>query len=101
MCFAADAAGDASAFASPRGCHRCAVADAAWRQRPALLAVARSRTVTHADAEDVVSEAIARAVEGADNLDPNRVGAWLTTVTINLCTDLARDRARHHKRLRY
>lgn len=88
--------------ASPvRALSRAVVAHAAWEERPHLLRVARNRGLSEADAQDVVSEAVARALEGSDSLDPQRVGAWLTAVTVNLCADLGRDRRRLHKRIRF
>ena len=72
----------------------------AWAHRDALLRVARSRSLNHADAEDAVAEALVRSHED-NNVDFQRVGAWLTTVTVRLCADSARDRARHSKRLAY
>jgi RNA polymerase sigma factor (sigma-70 family) len=81
-------------------CLRCDLAGRLWAERPALLRIARRRTVSESEATDVVDEAIARALEAPD-LEPNQVPAWLTRVTINLCIDLARDRGRAPKRLRY
>jgi RNA polymerase sigma factor (sigma-70 family) len=72
----------------------------AWTHREALLRVARRRSVSHADAEDAVAEAIARSHEDAD-VDFQRVGGWLTSVTMRLCADSARDRAREPKRVAY
>lgn len=73
---------------------------AAWEQHEALLRVARRRSVSRADAEDAVSEAIVRSVENG-NVDPTRATAWLTSVTTRLCADAARDRAREPKRVAY
>jgi DNA-directed RNA polymerase specialized sigma24 family protein len=64
-----------------------------WQHRPELLRVARRRTPTLADAEDCVSEAMLRTALHPD-LDPERVGAFLTAVTLRLCADLHRERAR-------
>lgn len=61
--------------------------------RDQLLRIARSRTSSLEDAEDCVQEALARAVEFAD-LDLERAGAFLTTTTIRLTTDLHRARTR-------
>lgn len=72
----------------------------AWAHREALLRVALRRSLNHADAEDAVSEAIARSHEH-ETVDVNRVGGWLTSVTMRLCVDDARDRARDPKRLAY
>lgn len=69
----------------------------AWAQRDHLLRVARRRTLCEDEAQDAVSEAMVRAMQ-ADQLDETRIAAWLTTVTVNLCADIARDRARWHTR---
>lgn len=70
------------------------------RHRPALLRVALARSVSVADAEDAVAEAILRAYsfEGLDVEEPIR---WLVRTTINLCHDAARDRGRAAKRELY
>jgi RNA polymerase sigma-70 factor (ECF subfamily) len=67
--------------------------DLVWPHRDALLRIARRRTVSAHDAEDCVSEAMLRTVLHPA-LDPARVGAFLTAVTVRLCADLHRDRAR-------
>ncbi|MDF3300646.1 sigma-70 family RNA polymerase sigma factor [Streptomyces tropicalis] len=67
-----------------------AVADERWRRmwshREQLLKVARRRSMSREDAEDAVHEAMLRAAERPD-LDDERLGAWLTTVTMRLCVD--------------
>lgn len=78
----------------------CRVADLAWSERDRLLAIARHRVASTAEAEDVVSEAMTRALECPD-VDAARVAAWLTAVTIRLCIDHVRDRARAPKRWLY
>ena len=78
----------------------CLVADLAWSERPRLLAVARRRVASAAEAEDVVSEAMTRALECPD-VDPARAAAWLTAVTIRLCIDHVREHARAPKRWLY
>jgi RNA polymerase sigma factor (sigma-70 family) len=57
-----------------------------WSHREQLLKVARRRTVSLEDAEDAVHEAMLRASE-RPYLDDERLGAWLTTVTMRLCVD--------------
>ena len=57
-----------------------------WSHREQLLKVARRRSLNVEDAEDAVHEAMVRAVE-ASNIDDERLGAWLTTVTMRLCVD--------------
>jgi RNA polymerase sigma-70 factor (ECF subfamily) len=44
------------------------------------------------DAEDCVQEALIRAAY-ATNLDPTRIGPFLTTVLVNLCADHGRARS--------
>ncbi|WP_406323350.1 sigma-70 family RNA polymerase sigma factor [Streptomyces sp. NBC_01637] len=58
----------------------------AWSHREQLLKVARRRSMSPEDAEDAVHEAMLRAVEHPE-LDAERLGAWLTTVTMRLCVD--------------
>ncbi|MGW7367189.1 RNA polymerase sigma factor [Streptomyces sp. NPDC054841] len=58
----------------------------AWSHREQLLKVARRRSMSAEDAEDAVHEAMLRAAENP-HLDDERLGAWLTTVTMRLCVD--------------
>ncbi|MDQ1711910.1 MAG: hypothetical protein QOE45_1360 [Frankiaceae bacterium] len=67
--------------------------DLVWPHYDDLLRVARRRTPCAADAEDCVSEAMLRTVLHP-GLDVARVGAFLTAVTVRVCADLHRDRAR-------
>lgn len=71
-----------------------------WSHREELLKVARRRSATVEDAEDAVHEAIVRAAEHPD-VDDERLGAWLTTVTMRLCVDrhrqVRRDDAAHSR----
>ncbi|MFI9804844.1 sigma-70 family RNA polymerase sigma factor [Streptomyces sp. NPDC052301] len=57
-----------------------------WSHREQLLKVARRRSMSREDAEDAVHEAMLRAAERPD-LDDERLGAWLTSVTMRLCVD--------------
>lgn len=57
--------------------------------RERLLAVARRRCPSLADAEDVVHEAMLRCATFG-NLDAERLGQFLTSVTMRLCADLHR-----------
>jgi RNA polymerase sigma factor (sigma-70 family) len=56
-----------------------------------LLRLARARTPTQDDAEDIVHEALLRCVQFA-GLDEERLGRFLTSVTIRLCVDEHRRR---------
>ncbi|MGQ5634043.1 MULTISPECIES: sigma-70 family RNA polymerase sigma factor [unclassified Streptomyces] len=64
-----------------------------WSHREQLLKVARRRSMSREDAEDAVHEAMLRAAERPD-LDDERLGAWLTTVTMRLCVDRYRQVSR-------
>jgi RNA polymerase sigma factor (sigma-70 family) len=69
---------------------------AVWQHRPYLLAVARRRVGWH-DAEDVVHEAVLRAIR--DVLIPEaRLRSWLVTTTVRLCADRHRDDASQRRR---
>ncbi|MGW3245541.1 sigma-70 family RNA polymerase sigma factor [Streptomyces sp. NPDC001070] len=57
-----------------------------WSHREALMRVARRRSMSREDAEDAVHEAMLRAMENP-NVEDERLGAWLTTVTMRLCAD--------------
>jgi RNA polymerase sigma-70 factor (ECF subfamily) len=69
---------------------------AAWQHRPYLLDVARRRVGWH-DAEDVVHEAVVRAVHAAA-LPELQLRSWLLTTTKRLCADRARDEASQRRR---
>lgn len=71
-----------------------------WREREALLRMARRRSACAADAEDAVAEAMVLSHE-SDDIEYERVGSWLTTVTARLCVNEARERAREPKRVAY
>jgi len=66
--------------------------------REHMLAVARRRCTTDADAEDCVQDAMLRVAE-FEGLDPERVGALLTSVTVRLAVDIHRARARARRHL--
>ena len=74
-----------------------------WGHREVLLRVARRRSASPEDAEDAVHEAMVRAME-QPALDDERLGGWLTTVTMRLCVDRHRQVAReaevHRRALR-
>ncbi|MGW6139279.1 RNA polymerase sigma factor [Streptomyces sp. NPDC055140] len=57
-----------------------------WSHRERLLEVARRGSMSAEDAEDAVHEAMLRAVERPE-LDGERLGDWLRTVTVRLCAD--------------
>lgn len=66
---------------------------AVYAHRERLLRVARARLADANDAEDCVQEAMLRCVEFTD-LDEERLGQFLTSVTVRLCADVHRGRAR-------
>jgi RNA polymerase sigma-70 factor (ECF subfamily) len=61
-----------------------------------LRRIARRRLPGHHDVEDCVQEALLRAAVHRD-LDPERVGPFLTAVTVRLCVDVHRHRERTRK----
>lgn len=63
--------------------------DVAWRERERLFRIARRRLPSREEAEDVVAEAVARAGVAQD-VPVEALPAWLTRVTVNLCTDRQR-----------
>jgi RNA polymerase sigma-70 factor, ECF subfamily len=68
-----------------------ALGDRLAAERPGLLRFARSLTRDPYTAEDLVQEAMTRAVERADALaDVQNLGAWLRRVVHNLAIDRAR-----------
>lgn len=64
-----------------------------WEHRAVLVRFACGRGVSLDDAEDIVDEAIVRAME-SHSLDQARVRGWLVAVTARLAADLYRRRAR-------
>ena len=72
----------------------------AWEHRDRLLRIARRRTMSVQEAEDVVSEVFLRAAE-QQPLEKEALSRWLTAVTLNVCADVARERARSNKRAAY
>lgn len=66
--------------------------------RERLHRLVRTRLPEPSDVEDVVQEALIRAVCFAD-LDEARVGALLTTTALRLCADTYRTRARQQRML--
>ena len=66
--------------------------------REHMLNVARRRCRTEEDAEDCVHEAMLRVAQ-FETLDPDRVGAMLTSVTVRLAVDIHRGRARARRYL--
>lgn len=66
----------------------------AREQLPRLVAVARK--LVGDEAEDMVQECLLKAFQRLPQLrDPAAAPAWLTTILVNCCRDLARTNARH------
>ncbi|MFI5689887.1 sigma-70 family RNA polymerase sigma factor [Streptomyces sp. NPDC051636] len=68
-----------------------------WKHRHALMRVALRRTATVEDAEDVVQEAMTRAIESCQ-ADNEGIAPWLMRVTVRLCVDTHRERGREQRR---
>lgn len=64
-----------------------------WSHRDELLKIACSRSMSGEDAEDAVQEAMLRAVEN-QRVRYDRLGAWLTAMTVRLCVTRHRQVAR-------
>ena len=73
------------------------------RYQPVVFGVALSRVGNWADAEDVVQDVFLKSFERLGSLrDARSLGAWLVTITKNLCHDLMEKRRReapldHHE----
>ncbi|MFF4396509.1 RNA polymerase sigma factor [Streptomyces sp. NPDC001480] len=71
--------------------------NSSWRDviqhRERLIRLVRRRLPNLHDAEDCVQETLLRAAAHRD-LDPDRLGAFLTSVALRLCVDYHRDRER-------
>ncbi|GGO90636.1 RNA polymerase sigma factor [Wenjunlia tyrosinilytica] len=85
----------------PSGHPGASVAAARWElllsHRERLHRLAGSRLLCRQDVEDCVQEALLRAATFS-GLDESRVGPFLTSVTLRLCTDFYR-RGEQHRRL--
>jgi RNA polymerase sigma factor (sigma-70 family) len=65
------------------------------RHRPMLVALCRRRLGDPGLAEDAAQEAVLQAMVGLDRLErPERFGAWLGGIGLNLCRRWRRDQAR-------
>jgi RNA polymerase sigma factor (sigma-70 family) len=71
--------------------------NAVWQHRHALMRAALRRTATVEDAEDVVQEAMTRAIESC-RADDEGLAPWLMRVTVRLCVDTHRERVREQRR---
>lgn len=66
-----------------------------WEHRVAMMRLAVSIIGGGQDAEDAVSEAIVKAITGAEKLrDESRLKSWLLSITAHSCYDQLRARKR-------
>ncbi|SEB97586.1 RNA polymerase sigma-70 factor, ECF subfamily [Streptomyces sp. PAN_FS17] len=68
------------------------------QHRDRLMRLVRRRLPSHQDAEDCVQETLARAAAHSA-LDGSRLGPFLTSVALRLCTDFYRDLERRRRLL--
>lgn len=79
--------------ASPDAAERRRRWDLVLPHEQRLRRIAARRLASRDEVDDVVQEAMLRAVT-FERLDPDYAGQFLTSVTIRLCADVQRDRAR-------
>jgi RNA polymerase sigma factor (sigma-70 family) len=86
---------DADLVAAARGGDRRAFAVLAERHYGLLLATCRRATADRELAADAAQEAVVTALVGLERLrDPERFGAWLIGIGLNLCRRALQERAR-------
>lgn len=65
------------------------------RWSPRVLAVCRARIGHHHAAEDAAQETLLRGLTKLNELaDPDKLGAWLRGIAVNVCADWQRGRSR-------
>jgi RNA polymerase sigma factor (sigma-70 family) len=86
---------DAALVRLARAGDRRAFAALVGRHRPMLVALCRRALGDDALAEDAAQEAVLQALVGLERLErPERFGAWLGGIGLNVCRRWRRDRAR-------
>ena len=87
---------DTALFLSARSGDKDAFCSLLEGHRPMLLAVCRRILMDAGLAEDAAQEAVLQAMLGLDQLRrPERFGAWLAGIGLNVCRRWLRDRSRH------
>jgi len=88
-------ASDADLLDASRGGDRPAFAHLFDRHRPMLAILAHRMLGDHVLVEDAVQEAAVIALTSLDNLrEPDRFGAWLAGIVLNICRQWLRQRSR-------
>lgn len=68
---------------------------AIWTHRVSMTRLASSIVASSQDVEDTVSEAVVKAMQGAEKLrDETKLKSWLLSITAHCCYDLLRAKKR-------